>query len=104
MEKVFRIKHQETGYTHQQFSRGTDQTVQLSSGEVPVFQTHARSKFCRYGTNFVFRQRGVLHPAINQYDMVILIRLAGEVAIAAFGASFFSCECPGDNRDFLAFA
>jgi len=48
-----------------------------------VFQTHARSKFCRYGTNFVFRQRGVLHPAINQYDMVILIRLAGKVAIAA---------------------
>jgi hypothetical protein len=29
-----------------------------------VFQTHARSKFCRYGTNFVFRQCGVLHPAI----------------------------------------
>jgi len=52
-------------------------------------------------SNFVFRQRGILHPTINQYDIVILIRFDGKVAIAAFGASFFSCDCPGDNRDFL---
>jgi hypothetical protein len=102
VEKVLRIKHQQTGYTHQQFSARSDQTVQFSSGEVRMLEAHARSKFCRYRTNFIFRQRGVLHPGINQHNMVIQIHLVGKVAIAAFGASAFGCECPSEDRDFLA--
>jgi hypothetical protein len=54
--------------------------------------------------NFVFVQRGILHPGINQHDMVIRIRFALKVAIAGFLASWSGCECLSDDCDFLAFA
>ncbi|HSS17613.1 MAG TPA: hypothetical protein VLQ29_11650 [Candidatus Dormibacteraeota bacterium] len=34
VEKVLRVKHQQAGYAHQQFSLRLDPTVQLTSGEV----------------------------------------------------------------------
>ena len=52
----------------------------------------------------VFRQRGMLYPGINQHDMVIRVRWVIKLAICAFAASYSGCQCPGNDRDFLAFA
>jgi hypothetical protein len=104
VEKVFRIKHHETSYAHQQLSVGLIRLFNLALVKFRCFRRTRGVNSAVTGRISSFANVGFFTQGINQYDMVILIRLAGKVAIAAFGASFFSCECPGVNRDFLAFA